>query len=360
MLQKLDLPVIATGPMQIEGRAEGCRRAHEAGLQREGRRSQGQRERHAEGTQPGGRRPVAEARKTGSRLPCSKRSNYPLFAAGPMRIDTRIKDVGAQRQLDLKAKFGDLSGQREGHAQDAQPDRIQPQVRSHGWRTRRDLPRCSTSAGVPAAPLKVSGHTVHSRKEIKFDVADRGHRRCVRARRWQHVAHRQDQDRAEFRNWRPPAWRSCKDTWPEMKVSASGGFEHAQRPYRTERSASHPGQDPAGRFAVVDDGAKHIEAQLSSPRLDLTPFFPQEQKAEAADGTKPPPPPRVERAEAAEEEVRVQRDAAEPRQDEGHRCEGASGLRRTGARRSVNQGSRQQPAGGSRQDDVRPARGWRA
>ena len=42
MLKKLELPVIATGPMQIDGRLKDAGALHAAGLQREGRRFHGQ------------------------------------------------------------------------------------------------------------------------------------------------------------------------------------------------------------------------------------------------------------------------------------------------------------------------------
>ena len=45
----------------------------------------------------------------------------------------------------------------------------------------------------------------------------------------------------------------------------------------------------AGSLLVI--GAKQIEAQLSSPRLDLTPFFPQDEPGDTGTATAPPPAP---------------------------------------------------------------------
>ena len=43
-----------------------------------------------------------------------KALDLPVIATGPMRIDTRIKDVGKLRQLDFKAKLGDLEASVKG------------------------------------------------------------------------------------------------------------------------------------------------------------------------------------------------------------------------------------------------------
>jgi hypothetical protein len=92
----------------------------------------------------------------------------PAFTAGPMRIDTRIKDVGAQRQLDLKAKFGDLSASVQGTLKTrslmGSNLKFEATVADAGR-----VAKAFDVTGVPAAPLKVSGHTVRSRKELKFD-----------------------------------------------------------------------------------------------------------------------------------------------------------------------------------------------
>ena len=48
------------------------------------------------------------------------------------------------------------------------------------------------------------------------------------------------------------------------------------------------GENQLAGSLLLTDGGKQIEAQLSSPRLDLTPFFPQEKQAETAAANAPP------------------------------------------------------------------------
>jgi hypothetical protein len=83
--------------------------------------------------------------------------------------------------------------------------------------------------------------------------------------------------------------KRLKDTLPELQVTASGGFEQGKdRIQLKDLQATLCKTQLAGSLLLA---GKHIEAQLSSPRVDLTPFFPQEQKTETADGKKAPPPP---------------------------------------------------------------------
>ena len=259
----------------------------------------------------------------------------PVIATGPMRIDTRIKDAGRLRQLDFKAKLGDLDASVRGTLKSR--NLIGSDLKFEA--TAADAARLASVFdvnGVPAAPLTVSGHTVQSRKEIKFDVADRSHCRCFRACGWQHAVHGRPEDSRCVFELAAASLAKLREAWPQMEVSASGAFESAKGRIEAERSASRLWARLSWQVRCCINAANHIEAQLSSPRLDLTPFFPPNSQAQASAANRRPPQP------SAEEEVHVQRDAAAPRQDEGHRCEAASGLRRTGARRSVYQGPRQQ------------------
>ena len=173
----------------------------------------------------------------------------PVIATGPMQIDTRIKDVGKHRQLDLKAKLGDLEASVKGTLKTR--SLIGSDLKFEA--TAADAARLASVfevSGVPAAPLKVTGHTLRSRKEIKFEsltaaIADAS----VRA----NGSVQLKGERKIALNFEVAAASLAKlrETWPEMEVAASGDFESAKDRYRTEKSAGHPGQDSAGRFAAV-------------------------------------------------------------------------------------------------------------
>ena len=98
-----------------------------------------------------------------------KALELPVIATGPMQIDTHIKDVGKRRQLDFKAKLGDLEASVKGTLKTR--SLVGSDLKFEA--TAADAARLASVfevSGVPAAPLKVSGHTVYSRKQIKFDA----------------------------------------------------------------------------------------------------------------------------------------------------------------------------------------------
>ncbi|MFL6617213.1 MAG: AsmA family protein [Povalibacter sp.] len=206
--------------------------------------------------------------------------NLPVVASGPLQIETRLKDAGALTQLNFNAKVGDIEASAKGtlKALSLVGSDLKLEV------TAADAARLAKVfdvTGVPAAPLTVTGHTVHSRKEIKFDaltatLADAS----VRA----DGSMRLTRDRKTALRFKLAAASLAKlrDTLPEMKVSASGAFESVKDRLELKDLQATLGKTQLAGSLLLSGGAKHIEAQLSSPRLDLTPFFPQEKPTDAA------------------------------------------------------------------------------
>ena len=60
-----------------------------------------------------------------------KTLELPVIATGPMRIDTRIKDVGSATAARLQGKAWRHRRQLERHTQDARPGGLGPQIRRH-------------------------------------------------------------------------------------------------------------------------------------------------------------------------------------------------------------------------------------
>ena len=88
-----------------------------------------------------------------------KALELPVIATGPMQIDTHIKDVGKHRQLDFKAKLGDLAASVKGTLKTR--GLVGSDLKFEA--TAADAARLASVfevSGVPAAPLTVSGHTV--------------------------------------------------------------------------------------------------------------------------------------------------------------------------------------------------------
>ena len=288
MLEKLDLPVITTGPVRIEGKMKDA-----------GDRTQldfdakvGDLDISANGS-------LKELSLVGADLAFKvdkpeigatlEALKLPVIATGPMHIDTRIKDVGKVRQLDLKAKLGDLDASVKGTLKSRGLVGSDLKFEARAADAAR-LAKVFDVTGVPAAPLTVAGHTLWARKEIKFDsvsvsIADAS----VRADGSKQFTG----DQKIVMNFQVAAasLKKLKDTLPELKVAASGAFESAKDRLELKNLQATLGKTQlAGSLLLI--GSKQIEAELSSPRVDLTPFMPPEKPAEAgADGKAAPPPP---------------------------------------------------------------------
>ena len=295
MLRKLDFPVIATGIVQIDGRMKDAG----ALTQLDFNATVGELKASVKGTLKelslvgGDLALTVEKPEVGTLLEALK---LPVIATGPMRIDTRIKDVGKHRQLDLKAKVGDLQASANGTLKTR--SLIGSDLKFEA--TAADAARLASVfkvSGVPAAPLKISGRTISSRKEMKFEaltvtLVDAS----VRASGTMQTKG----ERKIAMNFKVAAasLKKLRDTLPEIAVAASGDFMSAKDRIELKNLQATLGKTQlAGSLLLA---GKHIEAQLSSPRVDLTPFFPQEEKTETADGKTAPPPPPKESKESKE------------------------------------------------------------
>ena len=119
------------------------------------------------------------------------------------------------------------------------------------------------------------GHTVHSRKQIKFDALTCGIAELPCAP----MAPCSTGDRKLALRFQTGGRQPG-----EAAGNVAGDEGLGQRRLRVTRKTVSKlkdlkaalGENQLAGSLLLTDGAKHIEAQLSSPRLDLTPFFPQD------------------------------------------------------------------------------------
>jgi uncharacterized protein involved in outer membrane biogenesis len=213
----------------------------------------------------------------------------PVIATGPIRIDAQLKDAGALTKLDFNVKVADLEASANGTLKALSLAGSTFKFKATAADAAR-LAKVFDITGVPAAPLTITGNTVQSRKEINFDkltatlagaslradgsVGLIGKRKTV-------LRFKLD----------APSLAKLRDTMPELKVLASGGLESSKdRIELKELKATLGKTQLAGSVLLTGGAAKSIDANLSSPRLDLTPFFPQDKPAEKTAKAKPEQP----------------------------------------------------------------------
>ena len=287
MLRKLELPVIATGPLHVSGRLKDAGALTRLDFDAKGADFSAS----VKGTLKtlslvGGDLTLeVEQSDIGALL---KALALPVFATGPMRVETHIKDVGKRRQLNLKARLGDIDATVKGTLKTR--GLLGSDLRFEA--TAADAAKLASAfeiGGLPAAPVKVSGHTVYSRKEVKFDalsavVAD------TSASAEGSLATTGDRKLALNFQLASASLAKLRAAWPDLKVSASGAFEYTGDRMELKGLQATLGENQLAGSLLLTHGARQIEAQLSSPRLDLTPFIPQTTTAEAKAPGKPAEP----------------------------------------------------------------------
>jgi len=289
MLEKLEVPVVATGPAKVD-----------AQLKDAGERTQ------LDFNAKAGEFTVATSGTlkslslAGADLTLKidhteignllKTLELPAIATGPMRIDTRIKDVGARRELDFKAKLGDIAANLKGtlKTRGLMDSDLKFDV------TAADAARLASVfdvKDVPATPLKLTGHTVYSRKQVKFDAltAALGGASVRVDGTMQHTRDK----KAAFRfQMSAESLQKLRATWPVLKVSASGAVELTKGRVEAKDLKAVLGENQLAGSLLLTDAPKHFDVQLSSPRLDLSPFMAKdkEDKSGAAPAPAKPEP----------------------------------------------------------------------
>ncbi len=276
LLEALKLPVVATGPTQIDTRIKDVGKHRELDL----KATLGDLAATVKGTFKtrglvGADLTIkVEKAEIGPLLTALK---LPVVATGPMQIDTRIKDVGKHRNLDLKATIGDLAASVKGT------------LKTRGLvgsdlmfeATAADAARLASVfkvSDVPAAPLTVSGHTVYSREQITFEALTAAIAGAS-VRLDGSMQHTGDRGASLKFAMAAESLAKLRATLPELKVSASGALELTKGRIEAKDLQALLGENQlAGSFLLTE--AKVIEAQISSPRLDLTPFMSKEKPAE--------------------------------------------------------------------------------
>jgi uncharacterized protein involved in outer membrane biogenesis len=215
-----------------------------------------------------------------------KALDLPAVAKGPLRIDAHLKDAGDLTQLDFIAKAGDIEASAKGTLETLSliGSNIKFEVKAADAAR---LAKVFDASGVPAAPFTVTGHTTQSREEIRLESLTAA---IAGASLRADGSIQLTRDRKAALNFElaAPSLAKLQETLPEMKVAASGAVDFEPGRIAVKNLQAALGETQLAGSLLVTNGSKSIQAQLSSPRLDLTPFLQQDQPAEVATVAAPP------------------------------------------------------------------------
>ncbi len=233
-----------------------------------------------------------------------KNLRLPVIATGPLSVDVGLKEAGKLTQLDLDAKLGDITAKTHGTLSTlglpGSDLRFEVSI--------PDVARLATAfevTGLPAETLKVSGHVASSSKEIKLDGVSA---KLAGAQVSADGTIRLASDRAADIRFEFAAenLRSLRDGLPEIPVSMSGRFLESRDKFELKDLTSRVGEtEISGWASMLRNDKRHIEADLASPRLDLTRLSAKEAdskaKTKTAGGASAPPADAKQPAKAPKE-----------------------------------------------------------
>jgi uncharacterized protein involved in outer membrane biogenesis len=207
----------------------------------------------------------------------------PVVAVGPLSVDARLKDKGELTQLDVDAKIGDSAASLNGTLRTlglpGSDLRFSVSV--------ADASRLALAfdvTDVPAEALEVGGHVVSSRQEIqldgvnaKFAGAEAKADGSIRAGRNRGAA-------IQFAVTAESLAR-LREGLPAIPFRASGSYAGSRDTQELRDLKAALGKsEVSGSVTLRRKAPKGVEAELSSPSLDLTPFAKREKKEGEAEG----------------------------------------------------------------------------
>jgi hypothetical protein len=225
-----------------------------------------------------------------------KKLQLPVVLAGPLIADVRLTDAGDLTQLDLAAKLGDITvkigGTLRALGLPGSDLRIEASV--------GDAARLAGAFGVtglPVGALEVDGRIASSRTEIKLDgVSARFAGARAKVSGTVRLAREPSTDlRFEFAS---ESLSRLRQGLPEISLAMSGDYASSRDKLEVKNLKGRIGEtEISGWVSMVGTGRKHVEIELASPRLDLTPFLAQGTGAKSADDAHSKPKPTPKKAE---------------------------------------------------------------
>jgi uncharacterized protein involved in outer membrane biogenesis len=205
----------------------------------------------------------------------------PPVATGRLNVDARLKDMGELTELDVDAKVGDLAATLNGTLRTLGL----PGSDLRFSATVADAARLASAfdvTGLPAEALEVGGHVVSSREELKLDGVNA---KFAGAEAKADGSIRAGRNRGAAITFAVTAesLARLREGLPEIPFRASGSYAGSRDTHELRDLKAAVGKSEiSGSATLSRKDPKRVEAELFSPRLDLTPFAKKEKEAEAA------------------------------------------------------------------------------
>jgi uncharacterized protein involved in outer membrane biogenesis len=213
----------------------------------------------------------------------------PEFADGPMHIDGSLKAAGRQTHVELQGKAGDITASIAGTIAELGLRDSNLDFSLEALDAAR-LAAAFDVKSVPAAKLEVAGHVAASSTELKFEgvtVKLGG----IQARIDGTLPVKRDQPMTVRFDVSAKSLAELQATLPPLPLAVSGDLTRAADRIELTNIVAHVGKTDLTGKAMLQSGAhRHIEADVSTPLLDLTPFVSKQEPAKPQAQPAPHPP----------------------------------------------------------------------
>ncbi len=211
-----------------------------------------------------------------------KNLRLPVIATGTLNVDIRLKDAGDLSQLDLDAKLGDITAKANGTLQTLGLPGSDLKFEASVADAAR-IAQVFDVKDVPAERFTAGGRVASSEEEIRIDgLSAKFAGAQVKADGTIRLARDRDADiRFELS---AENLRRLRKALPDVPLSMSGNFIESRDKFELKDFTSRIGETEVSGSASMarnDRDKGRLEAEIASPRLDLTPFTKKEADSKA-------------------------------------------------------------------------------
>lgn len=209
-----------------------------------------------------------------------KNLQLPEFAAGALGLDARLQDAGELTRLEADAKLDGISARMNGTLATLGLPGSDLQFEA----SVADVARVAAAfgvAGLPAGAAKARGRIVSSRTEIKLDGVSAQYAGAKATADGTIRAGGAPGAAVRFR-LAAESLAKLAQALPAIPLQVSGNYAGSRTRLEVKDLKGRVGESEfSARASMARTGTRRVEAEVSSPAFDLTPFLTVEAKTKA-------------------------------------------------------------------------------
>jgi uncharacterized protein involved in outer membrane biogenesis len=213
-----------------------------------------------------------------------KSLQLPVISTGALSLDARLSDAGEHSRLEASAKFGDNSAKVDGTLRNLGLSGSDLQFEASVADTARFASAFGVT-GLPAGAVKARGRIASSHTEIRLDGLS-AHYAGAKVTADGTIRRGGNQVAAIRFGLATTSLATLREGLPAIPLQMSGNYAGSRAKFEVKNVKARVGEtEIAGSALMTRTGKRRIEADITLPVFDLTPFLAKETETTA----NPPP-----------------------------------------------------------------------